>query len=226
MAKKIKVLNLYAEIGGNRKLWPDDEIEVTAVEINPEIAGIYRKNYPHDHVIVGDAHQYLLEHHTEFDFIWSSPPCQSHSITNNFLNAQGKKRFPDMKLYEEIIFLKHFFKGLWVVENVKPYYEPLILPQYAGRHSFWCNFNITNFKTPHDDIGSMHNKCFTIKGQLAGKKKQEERNAVYSPLGLHIFECAFKIKQKTVGDFTQPSAASTDGVELSQNSIPTEQNLC
>ena len=34
----IKILNLYAGIGGNRRLWPDDEIEVTAVELNPKIA--------------------------------------------------------------------------------------------------------------------------------------------------------------------------------------------
>jgi len=32
----MKVLNLYAGIGGNRKLWPD-ECEVTAVENNEEI---------------------------------------------------------------------------------------------------------------------------------------------------------------------------------------------
>ena len=32
----MKVLNLYAGIGGNRKLWKD--VEVTAVENNKEIA--------------------------------------------------------------------------------------------------------------------------------------------------------------------------------------------
>ena len=40
MNKMIKVLNLYAGIGGNRKLWKD--VEVTAVEINEEIAGVYK----------------------------------------------------------------------------------------------------------------------------------------------------------------------------------------
>ena len=38
--EKIKVLNLYAGIGGNRKLWPSDKIEVTAVEYKQEIADI------------------------------------------------------------------------------------------------------------------------------------------------------------------------------------------
>ena len=193
----MKVLNLYAGIGGNRKKW-SKECEVTAIENNPEIAKIYQDFFPDDQVIVADAHQYLLDHYKEFDFIWSSPPCQSHSITNHFLNAQGIIRYPDMKLYQEIIFLKEFFKGKWVIENVKPYYEPLIIPQYSGRHAFWCNFKITDFKTPIDDIGSMHNKCFTIKGQRVGKKKQTERNAVYNPLGLHIFNCAFKEKQETL----------------------------
>jgi len=70
----IKILNLYAGIGGNRKLWPDQEIEVTAIENNKSIAKIYKDFFPNDTVIVGDAHQYLLEHYKEFDFIWSSPP--------------------------------------------------------------------------------------------------------------------------------------------------------
>jgi len=40
MEKRLKVLNLYAGIGGNRKLWRD--VDVIAVEINPEIAKIYQ----------------------------------------------------------------------------------------------------------------------------------------------------------------------------------------
>ncbi len=73
----MRVLNLYAGIGGNRKLWED--VEVTAVEINEKIAAIYQDFFPDDKVVVGDAHAYLLEHFGEFDFIWSSPPCPTHS---------------------------------------------------------------------------------------------------------------------------------------------------
>ena len=99
----MKVLNLYAGIGGNRKLWKG--VEVTAVEMNPAIAGIYSEFFPKDKVVVGDAHAYLLEHFKEFDFIWSSPPCPTHSNVNMFLNAQGVIRYPSMELWQEIIFL-------------------------------------------------------------------------------------------------------------------------
>ena len=198
MEKKIRILNLYAGIGGNRKLWPNDEIEVTAVELNPEIAKIYQDFFPKDKVIIGDAHQYLLDHYKEFEFIWSSPPCQTHSICNNFLHNQGIIRYPDMNLYQEIIFLKRYAKCKWVVENVKPYYEPLIKPQIAGRHRLWANFHITNFKTPHNDIGTMNRQASSQTQQVACKKPLIERNAVYSPLGLHIFNCAFKEKQQTL----------------------------
>ena len=72
-----RILNLYAGIGGNRKLWTD--CDVTAVEINPEIANIYQDLFPNDKVIIGDAHEYLINHFKEFDFIWASPPCPTHS---------------------------------------------------------------------------------------------------------------------------------------------------
>ena len=119
----MKILNLYAGIGGNRKLW-NNEHEITAVEYNPKIAKIYQDFFPKDIVVVADAHQYLLEHYKEFDFIWSSPPCPSHSVCNHFLFAQGNIRYPDMSLWQEIVFLQKWFKGKWIVENVKSYYPP------------------------------------------------------------------------------------------------------
>ena len=131
----MKILNLYAGIGGNRKLWGDKH-EITAIEIDPKIAAIYQDFFPNDKVIVTDAHKYLLEHFKEFDFIWSSPPCPSHSRAR-FWGSFGKNKtkvFPDLKLYEEVLFLQHYFKGKWVVENVKPYYEPLIKAQECSIH--------------------------------------------------------------------------------------------
>jgi DNA (cytosine-5)-methyltransferase 1 len=123
----MKILNLYAGIGGNRKLW-GDEHEITAIENNQEIAKIYQDFFPDDKVIVTDAHQYLLEHYKEFDFIWSSPPCPTHSKVR-FMGTKAEHPtcgtiipvvYPDMKLYEEIILLKHFFKGKWVIEHIIP----------------------------------------------------------------------------------------------------------
>ena len=145
--KKVKVLNLYACLGGNRYKWDEvADIEVTAVELDPELAKLYKDRFPNDTVIVADAHQYLLDHYKEFDFIWSSPPCPTHSRARFWGHgANGKNPvFPDMKLYEEIIFLQTHFKGEHVVENVIPYYEPLIKANKRGRHLYWCNFKLPN----------------------------------------------------------------------------------
>ena len=155
----MKILNLYAGIGGNRKLW-GDEHEITAVELDAEIASIYEANFPNDIVIVADAHQYLLEYYSKFDFIWSSFPCTTHTRMNINFNLV---RFPELGLYEEIIFLKHFFKGKFCAENVIPYYgnEGLIIPglrvQQFNRHLFWCNFKIstTDKRNPPKQIANI-----------------------------------------------------------------------
>jgi len=200
----MKILNLYAGIGGNRKLW-GDEHEVTAVEINPEIAKVYQNFFPNDKVIIEDAHQFLLKHYKEFDFIWSSPPCPSHSDIRRCGTHRGQNDaiYPDMKLYEEIILLKHFAKCKWVVENVTPYYEPLIKPQKVNRHYFWSNFIIPNktLKSPRIDkdvLGSKPLFGVDISKKDIENKRQVLRNMVNPVLGLHIFECAFKKPQKTL----------------------------
>lgn len=194
----IKILNLYAGIGGNRKFWEGD-IEVTAVEINPKIAGIYKDFFPQDKVIIADAHEYLLKHYAEFDFIWSSPPCKTHSVCNYFLKDLGIIRYPDMALYQEIIFLRTYFKGKWAVENTKSYYTPLIKPQLCGRHFIWANFNIPNLKVPAD-IGTCHKQASKIIQKKANEKNQIERNCVNPRIGKHIFNCAFRIIQKELSE--------------------------
>ena len=143
----MKILNLYASLGGNRYKWDEvTDIQVTAVELDPECARLYQERFPNDTVIVTDAHQYLLGHYKEFDFIWSSPPCPSHSRARYWgIGANGKKPiYPNMSLYQEILFLQHHFKGKYVVENVIPYYEPLIPAKKRGRHLYWTNFNLPN----------------------------------------------------------------------------------
>jgi len=204
-------LNLYAGIGGNRKLWTN--CEVTAVELDPKIAEVYQSFFPSDTVVVGDAHAYLQEHYSEFDFIWSSPPCPTHGQYryNVGFRAKGYSAvFPDMKLYEEIIFLKHYFSGLYCVENTKPYYDPLIVPSIVlSRHLFWSNFEIekAEFETKHirskNKISDYSN--FDIAESAIGNKRQVLRNCVDSNLGLHIFNamkeahpCAERPPQDTV----------------------------
>lgn len=217
MKKRIKILNLYAGIGGNRKLWGDN-VEVTAVEINEDIAGVYKSNFPNDKIVIGDAHQYLLDHYKGFDFIWSSIPCQTHSKMNRGTRHKII-RYPDMKLYEEIILLKTWFKGKWVVENVEPYYIPLIKPQISDRHRFWSNFLISNIKIPRPkfhgrkkSMGSswLHAKKSDIEKWLGiyldkniylnnnHDECQVLRNCVHPKLGLHIFNEAFKVTQQTL----------------------------
>lgn len=198
----MKVLNLYAGIGGNRKLWRF--VEVTAVEKDPKIAKIYQDLFPDDKVIVGDAHKYLLEHFQEFDFIWSSPPCPTHSKIRAI--AAGKHDhqgfiYPDMELYEEIIFLKRFAKCKWVVENVVSYYDPLIKPSLYGRHYFWSNFIIGNKKIMGREHFDSWKKLEKVKGMDISKyddvdKRLLLRNCVKPQVGLEVFNMAFKESQE------------------------------
>ncbi len=150
----MKILNLYAWLWWNRTLWKYHS--VTAVEINPEIAKIYKDRFPDDEVIVWDAHEYLQENFNKFDFIWSSPPCQTHSSFRQNIGVRFrwvKPIYPDMKLYQEILFLQANAKCKWIVENVKPYYEPLIKPtQVLQRHLFWSNFEIKPKEFEQDKI--------------------------------------------------------------------------
>ncbi len=154
----MKILNLYACLGGNRYKW-GDEHEITAVEWDEELARLYQERFPNDKVIVADAHQYLLDHYKEFDFIWSSPPCPTHSRFNVSMKTKREMKYPDMALYQEIIFLKHYYSGKWVVENVIPFYDLLIEGYKRHRHIYWTNFNLpsilSNRKNP--DLGRTKN---------------------------------------------------------------------
>jgi len=194
---EMKVLNLYAGIGGNRKLWED--VEVTAVEMNPKIAEIYQDFFPDDTVIVGDAHQYLLEHFEEFDFIWSSPPCQTHRQIRFNIGFKANRKYrkvsavyPRMDLYQEIIVLDNYFSGQWVVENTIPFYTPLIPAVRVANHIWWSNFNIRKIK-----VGNRNHRGGTVKSLQYRKslnldkyditnKRQILRNCVEPEVGLHI----------------------------------------
>ena len=199
---KTKVLNLYAGIGGNRKLW--ENVEVTAVELNTEVAKIYSDYFPDDSVIVGDAHKYLEKHFESFDFIWSSPPCPTHSkfrkgfCCNLSTNSRTKPIYPDLILYEEIIFLQHYFKGKYAIENVQAYYNPLVKPQKLSRHWFWSNFILPQkYFKPSLDIKhtQTHKFGFDLSQYRLKRKEQIINNCIDPSLGKYVFDMAFHIKQ-------------------------------
>jgi DNA (cytosine-5)-methyltransferase 1 len=212
--EKYKVLNLYACLGGNRYKWNEVaeqagiELEVTAVEWDKELAKLYQERFINDIVIIADAHEYLLNNYKNFDFIWSSPPCPSHSkirITqktrSNFVAV-----YPDMKLYEEIIFLDNYFTGKYVVENVIPYYEPLIQANKRGRHLYWTNFNLPNdinerkldgilctMIDEHKKLEEFHD--YKVKANVGGYR-DVLRNLVDYEAGKTIFKIALGLKQE------------------------------
>lgn len=206
MKDKIKVLNLYACLGGNRLLW--ENCDVTAVELDPYLAELYQERFPNDKVIVGDAHQYLLDHFKEFDFIWSSPPCPSHSRVR-FSQKNTDAYIPfyaEMSLYQEIILLENHFEGKYCIENVIPYYQPLIPAQKRGRHLYWCNFKlpsdigerkegkglISTNKNEVEKLSKFHNYDFR---KYKGEQRIDKiaRNLVDYEAGKTIFNTAFNI---------------------------------
>ena len=209
---KYKILNLYACLGGNRYKWDEvaDNLEITAVELDHELAKLYQERFPNDTVIVADAHQYLLDHYKEFDFIWTSPPCPTHSRARFWgFGANGKMPvYPDMKLYQEIIFLQYHFREKYVVENVIPYYDPMMNPQKRGRHLYWTNFRLPNIISERGDklkekdtnseslshYNSFHDYDFTkYKGEQLTLKIA--RNLVDYEAGRTILETALNIQR-------------------------------
>ncbi len=212
--KTYKILNLYSCLGGNRYKWDEvaSNLEITAVELDPELAKLYQERFPNDKVIVTDAHQYLLDHYHEFDFIWSSPPCPTHSRMRKTNTGEGERKskatYPDMKLYQEILLLQHFFKGRYCIENVIPFYEPLILAKKRDRHLYWTNFNLpsdlngrkaSNFiHSKVSDLSKFHDYDFT---KYKGKQRMDKiaRNLVDYEAGRTILQTALNLfKEKDI----------------------------
>lgn len=204
----MEFLDLYAGLGGNRLKLPS-YVNVTAVEMEPDIAEVYMAHNPGDTMIIGDAHEYLLDHFREFDFIWTSPPCQTHTAMQK-ATRHDVVDYPDMRLYQEIILLMERFKGNWVVENVRSYYRPLITPQIVDRHFFWSNFHIPKFKMdrPKNFIDSVSQQ--DLKDWLGIQYEsniyygdnhcpnQVLRNCVHPDLGLHVFLSANDVNPETI----------------------------
>jgi DNA (cytosine-5)-methyltransferase 1 len=214
----MRVLNLFAGIGGNRRLW-GEEHHIRAVEFDYNIAAVYSNLFPADDVVVDDALAYLVEHFAEFDFIWASPPCTTHSQYryNVGVRAKGYKPvIPDMtSLYGIIVFLTHHYDGLWAVENVRPYYETIIVPsQKVGRHQVWANFDIAPLDVPATQIRSK-NKISEMEEAMGfdlskfniPNKRQLLRNCVEGEVGLHILKAA-EVHQRQTGERTDAHKSS------------------
>ena len=206
----MKILNLYACLGGNRYKWGDDH-DITAVEWDEELAKLYQERFPKDTVIVTDAHQYLLDHYKEYDFIWSSPPCPTHSRFNLSMKTKRKMKYPDMSLYQEIIFLQYYYDGKYVVENVIPFYDLLIQGYKRGRHLYWTNFNLPNIlserKNPDlartknvvDVLSKFHDYDFRkYKGKQSIQKVA--RNLVDYEAGKTILDTVMGLRTKQVAN--------------------------
>ena len=133
-----KILNLYAGLNGIFKFV---KAHITHVEINPEIAAELQRQHPHHTVIVGDALQYLEDHHQEFDYTHASPPCDEWTGLNHWTRHNIKPKVRKFHLYRVIDFLQNHVKAPWTVENVK---HKFIIPptQKLGRNYFWSNFPI------------------------------------------------------------------------------------
>ena len=111
-----------------------------------------------------------------------------------------------MKLYQEILFLQHYYKGKYVVENVTPYYEPLIQAKKKGRHLYWTNFNLPNSlnerkfqlcatKNEFSELCDFHDYDFRqYKGEQS--KTKIARNLVDYEAGKTIFETLLGIEKQ------------------------------
>lgn len=194
----VNVLNLFAGIGGNRALWND--VAVTSVENDADIMAVYRQRFPKDVTMCCDALRFLEASFDEFDFIWISPPCQSHGQLRHNVGvlAQGKSPIvPDMTpLYGTIVFLRTYFKGKWLVENTIPYYKPLIEPSgKLGRHLVWSNFALPSW-TSQDAAIRRHNRisdfadASLVEGTPIKNKRQVLHNCVDAELGLALLNAA------------------------------------
>lgn len=206
----MKILIGFAGIGGESELWDDSLHQITHVEVDPKIAQKLIERKPNRKVIIGDAVDYLLRNSCNYDFIWLSPPCQRNS--RMILSGKNRKaRLPDFLLYELIVWLDYNYKGYYVLENVIPWYVPIIKPSAKiGRHLFWSNFPINeNFKI--DQPKGFINKT-TVAGSEELKKwlgihydgnlyyngnhnpGQVVANCVHPKLGLFVFNEFLKIQ--------------------------------
>ncbi len=110
-----------------------------------------------------------------------------------------------MNLYQEIILLQYFHRknSKYVIENVKPYYKPLIEPTAKlHRHLFWSNFKIglyeTNNERKHTEIKATSTVYdFNVSDTNLKDKAKCLKNMVDPTVSNYILNCARNIITKS-----------------------------
>jgi len=223
---KIELLNGWAGIGGNTHKLDRNKYNITHVEINQEIAQANQKLHPKDTVIQSDAKQFLVENYQDFDYIWASPPCPSHSsiAKAGAKNGQYSAKMPDMSLYSVIIFLDEYFEGDWTVENVKPFYERLdeqerqkadsmqrVIPpaEDSNRHLFWSSHEVPQTSVPRSGFNKKNNEELmdwlgirVHRSFETVEKRKVLRNCVHPEIGKAIVESR-NVRQSSLAEAVQ-----------------------
>ncbi|MCE7740456.1 MAG: DNA cytosine methyltransferase [Candidatus Heimdallarchaeota archaeon] len=202
-----KVLDLFAGVGGTAKgiqtFLQEKNIpfQYVAVENDPETIKAHLKLNPDSEIEFRDAYLTSIK---DYDFIWASPPCTSHSQLNMYMN----RKQPDMRLWSLITRLQQQ-QIPFIVENVEPYYrEPIPHTLELGRHRFWSNKPIIPFEVPKmpKDWGWMGipdwEKFHEINTRVTKfikdplKRRQLLRNIVHWTISYRIIEQILFPKQK------------------------------
>jgi len=143
----LKILDLFCGIGGVARGFHDYLQEhrikylYVAIDIDKHVLKAHKALNPLSNVILRDAYSFSIDELRRYDFVWASPPCETHSIAGIW--TRKEKKSPDFRLYKLILTL-HDANIPFVVENVKPYYNPPIKPtSKANRHRLWSNLSIS-----------------------------------------------------------------------------------
>lgn len=192
---KIKFLNTFAGVGGNTELLDRDKFEVTHIELYSKPTRYLEENFPNDIVLRKNAWRYIPENFRDYDIVWASPSCKTHSrarvfqLSDRYVN--GNFELPDERLWMLIKWLKVFgSRMIWIVENVIPFYTSIEIPTaLVGRHLVWSNKRIGDKSFEADQI------IYKQKGSF-------DRDRMNPEIGKYIIEQAINDKQTSLeGDF-------------------------